>query len=186
MDGRKGRGPFTLRICKYPAEQGLAQHGCRHWICFLCNNRYCYPVSLVPQADGWSVVIVTLSLLWSFCCSSHFSILELRYLYTNSFSILIIIQLFCCPRFTTFSPWLEHWLLLNSINYYKWKYQCSRMFGPSNTVGENLDLQICCLTYLDLILSGVGQIDLQVSLVIFATSRASSFLSLSADATLIH
>lgn len=60
------------------------------------------------------------------------------------------------------------------------------MFGPSNTVGENLDLQICCLAYLDLILSGVGQIDLQVSLVIFATSRASSLLSLSADATLIH
>lgn len=186
MDGRKGRGPFTLRVCKYPAEQGLAQHDCRHWICFLCNNLYCYPVSLCTT--GWRPKCCnsyTVSAL-VFCCSSHFSILELRYLYTNNFSILIIIQLFCCPRFTTFSPWLEYWLLLNSINYYKWKYQCSRMFGPSNTIGENLDLQICCLAYLDLTLSGVGQIDLQVSLVIFATSRASSLLSLSADATLIH
>lgn len=30
--------------------------------------------------------------------------------------------------------------------------------SPLNTKGENLEVQICCLAYLDLISSGVGQI----------------------------
>lgn len=86
-----------------------------------------------------------------------FHILDLNRPRTWNTRIIIIIQLFSWDSLHFhFSSSMDCFYIVLPVTNVNIGSQGSS--SPLNTKGENLEVQICCLAYLDLISSGVGQI----------------------------